>query len=161
MPSNERIHPTATDVLAPPPSTQGEVERWLEGDINTDSALASDYVTILKMTLDELKSDEAIDDGSSPNRTEARNQMRMGLATLAQQLASESYSRSKVTTEIPGIAPVHTVSERDIETIAARFEASDPEYKGYQGSELIESVHNLTIQTAVLMGQERSSGEQE
>jgi hypothetical protein len=160
MANHEKAIQQSIDNLTQTLSSAGEINDWIEGDIIGDTPLAATYVLSLKAFYNTLKNDETLAADLSPTELEARKKMHEASLILAGVLARESQARSRNTPQMEGIAPVHTVSEADIQSVAARFDKDDPAYKGYQDSDVIAAAHDFIMQTAIDAALQYPSDEQ-
>lgn len=161
MTNREELVQQSIDDLTQTFSTAGEINDWIEGDIIGDTPLAATYVLSLKAFYNSVKNDEILAAELSPTELVARKKMHEASLILAGVLARESQTRSKSTQQIEGIAPIHTVSETDIQSVAARFDKNDPSYKGYQDSDVIAAAHDFIMQTAIDASMQYPLDEQE
>jgi len=140
MPTNEELV-TTEPMLAI--STVGEIHDWINHEAVGSSAHAATYLEAMRELMDYV-------DEKEPDPT-GQDETKVAVYTLAStigQFSERNFQKKHVDTqgnlidEVDGVVPVREVSDANILFAAVQFNPDHPEYKGYEGSDVIFKVHN-------------------
>lgn len=122
-------------------STVGEINTWLEKEAVGNTAMSASYLDHMRSLIAFAKDNEQRDlEGS--------------VYTLAGVIGRTSEDRladiarqdgGNLPVEIEGITPLHEVTEDDITLSAAKFDMTNPGYKGYNDSIEISLAHSYIM----------------
>lgn len=123
-------------------STVGEIDNWLENEAVGNTAMSASY-------LDHMRSFIAFAKDNEQRDLEYNAYMLAGVIGRASEDRLTDVARQNdgnLPVEIEGIVPLREVTEDDITLSAAKFDMTNPDYKGYNDSLEVSLVHSYIIE---------------
>lgn len=123
-------------------STVGEIDNWLENEAVGNTAMSASY-------LDHMRSLIAFAKDNQQRTLEDNVYMLAGVIGRSSEDRLANIARQDggdLPVEIEGIAPLREVTEDDIVSSAAKFDMTNPDYKGYNDSIEVSLAHSYIME---------------